>query len=128
MTMNTSQNATYTDEQALRDIREFLDERAAAGVFFAKTISELTLREGRLIAIFDPKVTAGISTGVFRELCPFDNLAQFVGSPAGWKTDEAARIRSRISRVETYLADGESLGSMTAADLYNLATSEDLLT
>lgn len=126
--MNASENTPYTDEQALSDIREFLDERAAAGVVFAKAISGLTLSGGLLIATFDPEGVAGISIDLFREVCPFENLADFVGTPAGWKTDEAARIRSRVSRVETYLADGQSLGSRTAAELYRLATSENLPT
>lgn len=114
-----------TDEQALAEVQAFIDQRASSGVVLAKTVTNLTLADGVLTATFDP-AAAGMDQATFDTVNAFPNLAKFVGTPMMSKDDQAARLRSRITRVDTVSADGRSLGSATAAELYRAGTGEDL--
>lgn len=114
-----------TDEQALAEVQAFIDQRASSGVVLAKTVTSLTLADGVLTATFDP-AAAGMDQATFDRLNAFPNLAKFVGTPMMAKDDQGARLRTRITRVDTVSADGRSLGSATAAELYRAGTGEDL--
>lgn len=114
-----------TDEQALAEVQAFIDQRASSGIVLAKTVTSLTLADGVLTATFDP-AAAGMDQATFDRLNAFPNLAKFVGTPMMSKDDQGARLRSRITRVDTVSADGRSLGSATAAELYRAGTGEDL--
>ena len=114
-----------TDEQALAEVQAFIDQRASSGVVLAKTITSLTLADGVLTATFDP-AAAGMDQATFDTVNAFPNLAKFVGTPMMSKDDQGARLRTRITRVDTVSADGRSLGSATAAELYRAGTGEDL--
>mgnify|MGYP001644203970 CR=1 FL=1 len=103
----------------------FIDQRASSGVVLAKTITSLTLADGVLTATFDP-AAAGMDQATFDTVNAFPNLAKFVGTPMMSKDDQGARLRTRITRVDTVSADGRSLGSATAAELYRAGTGEDL--
>ena len=114
-----------TDEQARAEFQAFIDERAAAGVAIAKTVTDLTVKDGIVTATFDP-AAAGMDQTTFDAVNAFPNLAKFVGSPMESDNEQGNRLRTRVTRVDTVSADGKSLGSMTAAELYRAGTGKDL--
>ena len=73
------------------------------------------------MVIFDPP-SAGASSEAFLAANPFDTLAEFVGTPIAFANEDGRRLRSRVENVHVAFADGRSLGTMTAADLYRNGT------
>ena len=114
-----------TDEQARAELQAFIDGRAAAGVAIAKTVTDLTVTDGVVTATFDP-AAAGMDQATFDAVNAFPNLAKFVGAPMESDDEQGNRLRTRVTRVDTVSADGKSLGSMTAAELYRVGTGKDL--
>lgn len=112
-----------SDEEALRVLRDYLDERADSNVMVARALTNLSLEDGVATATFDPS-TVGLTNTQFMELNAFENMAEFVGSEACWDTPEAAAVRERIQQIDTFLADGSSLGSATTAELHALCRGD----
>lgn len=115
----------YTDHDAAVDVQVYLNERANAGVMIAQAVTTVTVQNGTLTVVFDP-AKVGADQDALLDVQPERNLARFVGVPMGWATDEAAAIRSRVQRIETSMIDGTRTGTASAAEIYRLATGEDL--
>lgn len=62
-----------------------------------------------------------MSVELFHEAEAFENLAQFVGTLFAFNDDDGQWSWKRLVRVETSLADGSPLGTLTAAELHALA-------
>ena len=119
--------AKITDKQALTEFQAFINQRASSGVLLARTVTHMTLTDGVLTATFDP-ASIGMDQNIFDHINVFPNLAEFVGAPLMFKDDQGSRLRICVTRVDTVPADGTSLGSATAAELYRAGTGEDLPT
>ena len=117
--------AAITDEEACAEFQAFVDERAAAGVMIAKTVTSITCADGVVTAVFDPAST-GMDQATFDAINAFPNLAKFIGSPMSFSDEQGDRLRTRVTRVDTVMADGTPAGSMTAAELYKVGTGKDL--
>ena len=117
--------AAITDEEACAEFQAFVDERAAAGVVIAKTVTSITCADGVVTAVFDPAST-GMDQATFDAINAFPNLAKFIGSPMSFSDEQGDRLRTRVTRVDTVMADGTPAGSMTAAELYKVGTGKDL--
>jgi hypothetical protein len=117
--------APVTDDEVVAAFQSFVDERVAAGVRFAGTVRNITISNRVVRVVFDP-AKAGFDLATFRSINPFDNLAEFAGTPIMFKDDVGNRLRPAIDAVETVLPDGTSLGSLTTAKLYKIGTGEDL--
>lgn len=117
--------AAITDEEACAEFQAFVDERAAAGVMIAKTVTSITCADGVVTAVFDPAST-GMDQATFDTINAFPNLAKFIGSPMSFSDEQGDRLRTRVTRVDTIMADGTPAGSMTAAELYKVGTGKDL--
>jgi len=117
--------AAITDEEACAEFQAFVDERAAAGVMIAKTVTSITCADGVVTAVFDPAST-GMDQATFDTINAFPNLAKFIGSPMSFSDEQGDRLRTRVTRVDTVMADGTPAGSMTAAELYKVGTGKDL--
>lgn len=120
-------NPSYdvTDADVVAAVEEFLHERAEVGVQLAQAASEVSVRKGVLNVIFDPAL-AGATQEALLAVNPFDTLAHFVGTPLGWKTPEAAGLRSRVHTITTGMIDGTSGGTTSVAAVYERATGEAL--
>ncbi len=103
----------------------YLDERASAGVLIAQAVQSVTFDGGTVRVIFSPQA-AGIDLDLFLTVNPFDNLAEFAGTPMAFANDEGARLRTVVERVTTELSDGTQLGTLTAAEIYEMGTGEKL--
>ena len=117
--------AAITDEEACAEFQAFVDERAAAGVVIAKTVTSITCADGVVTAVFDP-ASIGMDQAAFDAINAFPNLAKFIGSPMSFSDEQGDRLRTRVTRVDTVMADGTPAGSMTAAELYKVGTGKDL--
>lgn len=117
--------AAITDEEACAEFQAFVDERAAAGVMIAKTVTSITCADGVVTAVFDPAST-GMDQATFDTINAFPNLAKFIGTPMSFSDEQGDRLRTRVTRVDTVMADGTPAGSMTAAELYKVGTGKDL--
>lgn len=117
--------AAITDEEACAEFQAFVDERAAAGVVIAKTVTSITCADGVVTAVFDPAST-GMDQAAFDAINAFPNLAKFIGTPMSFSDEQGDRLRTRVTRVDTVMADGTPAGSMTAAELYKVGTGKDL--
>lgn len=108
-----------TDEEALAVLQAYMDERAASGVMIAQTLADLSLEDGVATATFDPSLLDW-DEAFFKEISPFENLAEFVGLDACWATPESAAVRARIAEIDTQFVSGNSLGSATTEELHRL--------
>lgn len=115
-------NTPPTDDEVVNVIRNYAAERAASGVRIAEALTQVTCSSGVVTAIFDPSATR-ITVELFGEINPFENLAQFVGTPIAFDDSVGQWFRQRLVRVDTQLPDGSPLGSLTAAELHELATT-----
>lgn len=103
----------------------FLAERASAGVAAAKAVSSVRMDSRTLTVEFDHEV-AGFGREALVDALPFENWAEFVGVPIAFDNSEGNRLRSAVESVATRLADGQDMGSLTAAELFKKGTGRDL--
>lgn len=105
-----------SDADAKAAIEEFLKERADAGVALAKAASNVAVRDGELVVIFDPAL-ANAKQWALLAVQPFDTLAHFLATPLRNNTPTGAGLRSRIRTITTGLIDGTSGGNVDVASL-----------
>lgn len=115
---------TPSDDQVVAAFTESLAERAAAGVLLAVG-AEVRFDSGVVVVTLHPEVAVP-DPDALMSLSPFDNHAQFAGTPIAFANEEGIWLRRAVKRVETRLADGADLGSLTAAELYKLGTGKEL--
>jgi hypothetical protein len=104
-----------TDAQVTEAFQAYIKERADSGVMLAQSVTSVTMSGGVVT------VTANPSPALL-ELSPFDNLAELFGSPVVFNNDESVWLRESVQRVDVIDVSGQSLGSMTAAELNKKAT------
>lgn len=119
--MTDMPNTPPADKQIVNAIANFMTERAESGVLYARALSSLACQDGIVTAVFDP-AKAGATTETFCRVNNGANMAEFVGVPAAFDDTVGQWLRQSLVRVDTELADGSSLGSMTAGELHRLAT------
>ena len=89
----------------------------------AKAVTDISFTDRVIRVTFDPS-SIGLDTASFESANPFDNLAEFVGTPIAFNDDVGIRLRPAIDAVQTFLPDGTSLGEMTAAEIHTMGTGE----
>lgn len=99
-----------TDAQVKDAFQSYINERANSGVMLAQSVTSVTVSGGVVTVTVDAKP-------VVLELSPFDNLAKLFGTPVAFNDDEGVWLRQTVQRVDVVDAAGNSLGSMTAAEL-----------
>lgn len=99
-----------TDAQLKEAIEAFVNERSNSGVKIAQAVTSVTASGGVVTVIVDAEP-------MVLEVTPFDNLAEMFGTPAAFNDDEGVWLRRTLQRVDVVDASGNSLGSMTAAEL-----------
>jgi hypothetical protein len=113
-----------TDDQVVSAFTEFLDERAKAGVLLAVG-AEVRFDAGTVIVTLHPEVAVP-DPDALMSLSPYENHAEFVGTPIAFANEEGDWLRRAVKRVNTSLPDGTDLGSLTAAELYQLGAGKPL--
>ena len=108
-----------TDAEVVAAFTNFFNERSADGVVIAKSVSDVTFKDGTVRVTFDAS-KAGITQELFDSVNPFPNLSKFVASPVAFNDDLGNRIRPSIVSIETVTADGSPLGSYSHAELLSL--------
>lgn len=104
-----------SDAEVVEAFQTYIDERAAAGVMLAEAVTSVTSADGVVTVTMD-------ADPVLLELSPFDNHAQLFGTPAAFNDDDSVWLRQTVQRVDVVDATGQSLGSMTTAELNRRAT------
>lgn len=99
-----------TDAQVTEAFQSYINERANSGVMLAQAVTSVTSANGVVTVTVDAEP-------VVLELSPFDNLARLFGTPVAFNDDEGVWLRQTVQRVDVVDAAGNSLGSMTAAEL-----------
>jgi hypothetical protein len=102
-----------TDAQVKQAFEAYINERANSGVMLAQSVTSVAVNSGVVTVTVDAKPAV-------LELSPFDNLAKFFGTPVAFNDDEGVWLRQTVQRVAVFDAAGNSLGSMTAAELNKL--------
>jgi hypothetical protein len=97
--------------------QEYIDERAAAGVMLAEAVTDVSVNGGVVTVVMD-------APPVVLELSPYDNHAELFGIPVAFDDDEGLWLRQVVQRVDVVSAAGQSMGSMTAAELRKMGTGE----
>lgn len=104
-----------TDAEVVEAFQTYVDERAAAGVMLAEAVTSITSADGVVTVTMD-------ADPVLLELSPFENHAKLFGTPAAFNDDDGVWLRQTVRRVDVVDAAGQSLGSMTTAELNRKAT------
>ncbi len=107
-----------TDAQVVEAFESYINERANSGVMLAQSVTSVTAADGVVTVAVDP---SPVLLEMSLELWD-NNLAEFFGIPVVFNDDEGVWLRKTVHRVDTVDADGNSLGSMTAAELNKKAT------
>lgn len=113
-----------TDDEVRAAFAAFLKNRADNGVLLTKS-SDVSFEQGVVSVIFYP-AAAIPDPNLLMELTPFENHAQLAGVPVMFENDEGRWLRRAVKRVDTFLASGDPIGSMTAAELYKHGTGMEL--
>lgn len=121
----TPEPIVASSEEVVEAFDDYLSERAESGVMIAKAVTDISFDDESVKVIFDPAQT-GVDEDLFFELSPFDNYAEFAVTPIAFANDEGKHLRTAVDKVETFLPDGNSLGSLTKEELYKQGTGEDL--
>ena len=111
-----------TDDEIVAVVRNYAAERAQSGVKIAQALADVTCRGGVVTAVFNPAL-AGLTVELFGDINPFENLAEFVGTPMAFDDSVGQWFRQRLVCIDTELPDGSPLGSLTAAELHEWATT-----
>jgi hypothetical protein len=101
-----------SNEEVLAAFQGFVNERAAANVLVAQAVTSVTFENGVVRIAIDP-AAVGYDEASFRELVPFENLAEIFITPMAFNDDIGPRLRASVSSVETVDAAGGSRGSRT---------------
>lgn len=113
-----------TDDEVRAAFAAFLKSRADKGVLLTKS-ADVTFEDGVVSVIFYP-AAAIPDPALLMELSPFKNHAQLAGVPIMFDNDEGRWLRRAVMRVDTFLASGDPIGSMTTAELYEHGTGMEL--
>lgn len=113
-----------TDDEVRGAFAAFLKDRADNRVLLAKS-ADVSFEDGVVTVVFYP-AAAVPDPAVLMELSPYENHAQFAGMPIVFENEEGRWLRQVVKRVETRLADGTDLGSLTAAQLYKIGTGQEM--
>jgi len=99
-----------SNDQAERAFQAYIKERSDSGVMLAQAVTSVAVADGVATVTLD-------ASPALLELSPFDNLAEFFGTPAAFNDKDGIWLRKTVTRVDVVNADGTLLGSMTAAEL-----------
>ena len=98
-----------TDAEVKQAFQAYITDRANSGVMLASSVTSVTVAGGvvTIIANPDPVLLESGSS----------NLAKLFGTPVEFNDDQGIWLRQTVQRVDVVDAAGNSLGSMTAAEL-----------
>lgn len=122
--MSDNPKRLITEQQALDLVRGFVAERASSGVLLANGFTEITLSEGVLTAAWDENAMGKEKSRIVLGLSPFENLAEFIGTPFAFRNEQGKQIRQHIRQVSVIGPFG--VGTRSVAEIYKIGTGLDL--
>ncbi len=111
-----------TADEAVGLVAAFLQERTEAGVMMAPALAELRFDDGVLTSVWNVDAIGQAKSDVLLEVNPFENLAQFLGSPMSFDNEEGRQIRQHVKAISVIGPFG--VGTLTSAELYERGTGE----
>lgn len=124
-TSTSASSSTFTEQDALDAVRSYIQSREQANVKVASAfIDGVELANGVLTATWSQNAIGKPLSDVLLEVNPFENLAQFVGTPLAFDNDLGRQIRQHIHTI--YVVLPEAVGSLSTAELYERATGQVL--
>lgn len=109
-----------SDDEAVAAVRAFVDERAEAGVMMADAFTQLELADGVLTATWSEDAIGKQKSDILLGLNPFENLAEFIGTPLAFDNEKGRQIRQHVHTVSVIGPFG--VGQISTRDLYERAT------
>ena len=98
-----------TDAEVKQAFQAYIDERSSSGVMLAQSVTSVTVSNGVVTVAANPNPVL-LESGS-------SNLAKLFGTPVAFNDDQGIWLRETVQRVDVVDAAGNSLGSMTAAEL-----------
>ena len=111
--------ALATDAEVVDAFQTYINERVAAGVVVATTVTDVSFSDRVLRVTFEP-AAVGMDDARFESIKLFENLADFVSRAILSSSDRDVRVRTAVDSIETVRADGTPLGTMTIAELVEM--------
>lgn len=122
MPYDQAPDTSITPEQAVAAVQAYIDERAAAGVQMADAFTELKLIDGVLTATWSEAAIGKEKSEILLDLNPFDDLAEWLGTPLAFDNEEGRQIRQHVDAVSVIGPFG--VGKLSARDLYERGTGQ----
>lgn len=111
-----------TAEQAVEAVQAFIDERAASGVMIADAFTELGIVDGVLTATWSEAAIGKEKSDILLESNPYDDLAEWLGTPLSFDNEEGRQIRQHVRSVSVIGPFG--VGAKSVSELYERATGK----
>lgn len=112
---------SFTEDDAVAAVRAYMAERVQAGVKMASAfINGIRLDEGVLTATWSQDAIGTDLSDLLLELNPFENLAEFIGSPMAFDNELGRQIRGHVHTIYVVLPD--AVGSLPVQEIHARAT------
>ncbi|MFN3600491.1 MAG: hypothetical protein ACK4UY_03775 [Dietzia sp.] len=103
----------------------WIEQRAAANVLYAKAVSDVEFDDGVLTIVFDPEGKAGSTAEAFYSRDQIPDIAAVFGSWIG-STDELGEwMRKHVTEVCAVKHTGERIQCVSGDELKRRATGDD---
>ena len=113
-----------TDYSSLmvHEMWNWIEERAAANVLYAKAVSEVTAADGIVTIVLDPEGRTGATEEAFYGLDLIPQMASVFGSVFSADDEVGGWMRENITSLRVTKADGQVVQQMSADELHRRAT------
>lgn len=109
-----------TADEAVSAVRDFIAQRASAGVVMAEAFTDVQLSDGVLTAAWSEQAIGKQRSDTLLSVQPFEDLAVFVGTPLAFNNEQGRQIRQHIHTVSVIGPFG--VGNKSIRELYGRAT------
>ena len=96
-------------------IRDWLNERAEAGVVRAKVVTDVTYSDGVLTVTIEPEKFVDLSAWNSLNEGYSDSLGDFYATELGWTNKQSVYLREMVTDLRVVTADGSVLETVDTA-------------
>lgn len=109
-----------TADEAVSAVRDYIAQRASAGVMMAEAFTDVELSNGVLTASWSEQALGKDKSATLLSVNPFDDLSIFIGTPLAFDNEQGRQIRQHVHTVSVIGPFG--VGSKSTRELYERAT------
>lgn len=109
-----------TADEAVSAVRDYIAQRAFAGVMMAEAFTDVELSNGVLTASWSEQALGKDKSATLLSVNPFDDLSIFIGTPLAFDNEQGRQIRQHVHTVSVIGPFG--VGSKSTRELYERAT------